>query len=268
MPADNFLLVHWQNEVASLKKHFTGFSRENGGVVHKIRVNIKKLRAYLKLYLLITKNKEAREMFRDTEKLFTLMGEHRNLELNKLKAGEIACGNEALSRSWCEWLNTLQAQFNIADALQQYNASGLDQLTSEMQQNLSHLHDDEILQKVSSINEHYIKKARHHMHHFRHNFHEVRKELKIIFYLGKICSTEELVSKQQLELLDGILDDLGHIQDDTVSLMLVEKFRSTADNKHEKEILDNAMVSIHMRMDQTLSKAHHKAENFLKVIYS
>jgi hypothetical protein len=195
------------------------------------------------------------------------MGEHRNIELNKLKAAEVACGNESLHRSYVEWLHIKQQDYNITNVLQHYEPAGLDQLTLLMMQELSHLDNEEILKKVTAINEHYIEKTRHHMHHFRHHYHDVRKELKIIFYLAKICATEHLLTKKQVDSLDDILGDLGHIQDDSVSLGLVESFRSTIENKHEKEIIDNAIVAIHMRMEQTLNKAHHKAEGFLKVLY-
>src|SRR5688572_33125484 len=110
MPADNFLLSNWQREITSLKKHLKKFSTERIELIHKFRINIKKLRAYLRLYILISKRKEDRELFGETEKLFSVFGEHRNMELNKARAIKIFPADKNLADSFVIWLDDMQSK--------------------------------------------------------------------------------------------------------------------------------------------------------------
>ncbi|HEY0733165.1 MAG TPA: CHAD domain-containing protein, partial [Chitinophagaceae bacterium] len=83
MAAENILLHHWETELARLKENIHSYTNPDTEMTHKIRVGIKKLRAYFKLYLFIYKREETKELFKPTEDLFSLLGRHRNIQINK-----------------------------------------------------------------------------------------------------------------------------------------------------------------------------------------
>ena len=197
MSAENFLLSNWEREIDSLKKHLKKFSTERIEVIHKFRINIKKLRAYLKLYLLITKRKEDRELFHETENLFSFFGEHRNMELNKTRAIKIFPGDKNLADSYVSWLEEIQAKLEIESKLKQFDPGSLDDLSAVMKDNMLNMDSEVLMKEISDINHHYLKKAKKHMHHFGQNFHQIRKELKTIFYLSKISFPSAGFSKAE-----------------------------------------------------------------------
>ena len=85
MVAENILLQHWESELTTLKENMYSYTTSDTEMTHKIRVGIKKLRAYFKLYFFIYKKEETKELFKDTVDLFSLLGKHRNIQINKEK---------------------------------------------------------------------------------------------------------------------------------------------------------------------------------------
>jgi CHAD domain-containing protein len=266
MPEENFLLSHWQSEVDSLKKHLKKFSSERLEQVHKFRINIKKLRAYLRLYLLISKRKEDRQLFRETENLFSVFGEHRNMELNKSRAKKLFPESREISFAYLSWLEDVQSKLDVEVIIEQYDPSGLDELSGVMKENLKNKDGKELMNEISEINNKYLKKAKMHMHHFSKNFHQVRKELKTIFYLSKISFPLNGFSKAELERLEEILELLGRIQDIEVSRDLLYQFRETLKNEWGQHVVERCINSIILKKDEDMVKVQKKAEEFLNTV--
>jgi CHAD domain-containing protein len=264
MPAENFLLSNWEREVDSLKKHLKKFSTERIEVIHKFRINIKKLRAYLKLYLLISKRKEDRELFRETENLFSVFGEHRNLELNKNSAVKIFPGDKNLSDAFVNWLEERQAKLEIDSRLKQYDPGSLDELSAVMKDSMLNMDGEVLMKEISDINHHYLKKAKKHMHHFGQNFHQIRKELKTIFYLSKISFPSAGFSKAEIDKLEEILELLGSIQDNEVTKDLLHQFHGSVSNGWEIHLVERSISNIVLQKEEELVKVQKKAEGFLK----
>jgi CHAD domain-containing protein len=264
MPADNFLLSNWQREIDSLKKHLKKFSTERIEVIHKFRINIKKLRAYLRLYLLISKRKEDRELFRETEKLFSVFGDHRNMELNKSMAKKIFPENKEIAFAFVDWLDELQSRLEVEAILNQYDPSGLDKLSEVMKDNMVNKDSELLMKEISEINNHYLRKAKKHMDHFGQKFHQVRKELKTIFYLSKISFPDADLSKADLEKLEEILGMLGEIQDSEVRIDLLHEFQLSLKNEWEKYVVERSIGKIVLKKEDDLERVQKKAEDFLK----
>ena len=264
MSADNFLLSHWQREVESLKKHLRKFSTERIEVIHKFRINIKKLRAYLRLYLLISKRKTDRELFVETEKLFSVLGDHRNMELNKSHANKIFPENKELAIAFVTLLDNFQSGLGVDSILKDYEPSGLDELTEVMEETMRNKDSETLMDEISGINNHYLKKAKKHMLHFAQNFHQIRKELKTIFYLSKISFPAAGFSKTDLDRLEEILSLLGEIQDREVTSDLLHKFHGSVKNEWEKHVVDRSINRIVLKKEEELVKVQKMAGVFLE----
>ena len=264
MPAENFLLSNWEREVDSLKKHLKKFSTERIELIHKFRINIKKLRAYLKLYLLITKRKEDRELFMETENLFSVFGEHRNMELNKTRSKKIFPADKNLADSYVHWLNENQSKLEIELKLRQYHPGSLDVLSAVMKENMLNRDGEVLVKDISDINHHYLKKAKKHMHYFGQNFHMIRKELKTIFYLSKISFPGAGFSKAEIEQLEEVLELLGSIKDNEVTRDLLHQFHGSLINGWEKHLVERSISKIVLKKEEELVKVQKMAEGFLK----
>src|SRR5688500_14721449 len=130
MRKENLLLRHWELEVVLFQQNLSAYNGSNPEVIHEIRINIKKLRAYLQLYFLIGKKKDAKLLFKETEGLFSLLGKHRDIEINKLKVNDIAGNDAELAELYLAWLQGLQNELDsVSQTLSHYHLAGLKQLT-------------------------------------------------------------------------------------------------------------------------------------------
>jgi len=82
MEGYNTLHVNWKKSQKDFSQAFTQLQqRINPAAVHDIRVTIKRLRAYLDLYILIKKEPEWEYFLSKTEILFNVLGRHREVEI-------------------------------------------------------------------------------------------------------------------------------------------------------------------------------------------
>jgi CHAD domain-containing protein len=267
MLKQNFIIKCWQSELTFLRQSLSVYDGIDPESVHKIRVSIKKLRAYLKVYLLLCKDKGAKDLFQETEALFSLMGKHRNMEISKQKATEVIDVNGPLGSAYLAWLQLLQDDLpSVHDAVSNFNDAELDQLTIEIKKKLGHLDSDKLRKETSNINYHLLKKVKANLRRFTRNFHQVRKDLKNIYYLIRISFPRTDFSKKKTVMLDKILELLGNIQDEEVSLEFLRRYQKTIFIKQHIKMLKNARKRIKVRKSEALKIADRKIGKFLRAI--
>ncbi|HEY0670406.1 MAG TPA: CHAD domain-containing protein [Sphingobacteriaceae bacterium] len=263
MQKDNFLITNWESEKNSFRNNLDAFDGINPELVHKIRVNIKKLRAYLSLYGLLYKNKFIKDLFKETEQLFSVLGQHRNFDILKENIDEDLNKDPILIQAYLAWLQTLQAELpSISDTLSHYRSTGLDQISKVLRRTIGPLDNIQLGRKTVSINRHLLKKVRVHLDHFKLNFHEIRKDLKRVFYQAKI-SAEVGISVKQLDLLNKTLDILGKIQDDEERLRFVHRYRKSSGIIRKSGELKSAELNIKLKKSAWLRKAKRSTLRFL-----
>src|SRR5260221_9358915 len=82
MRHSNFILIYWKKEQKVFNKNFEVLSNgPDKKAVHDIRVAIKKFRACLKLYAIITEKKDWQNLFTETKILFAVLGKERDVEI-------------------------------------------------------------------------------------------------------------------------------------------------------------------------------------------
>ena len=260
MVAENILLQHWESELTTLKENMYSYTTSDTEMTHKIRVGIKKLRAYFKLYFFIYKKEETKELFKDTEDLFSLLGKHRNIQINKEK---VEAYLHAEHQPYLDWLeNKQQALPQINDAIHNYSFRNIDRLTEIMQRDLRETDNKQLIKYIDKINRRLIKKTEVRIVHFKRNSHRIRKDLKQVFYLHKMISPETYIPAKSLKRLENVLETLGNIQDDDESLSLLKDYKQTnsAFNEQGSMLLQH---KIEKRKNHQLDKANHKVRQYL-----
>ena len=83
MPDENPILIYWRSELDVFNKNLTSLREKiNEEAIHDLRVAIKKLRSCFKLYSELIK-KRHKKLPVGIDTLFSILGKHRNIEMNK-----------------------------------------------------------------------------------------------------------------------------------------------------------------------------------------
>jgi CHAD domain-containing protein len=262
----SFLLRHWKKELQVFHKNLLLLQNSsNSEAIHDLRVSIKKLRSYSKLYSALFKN-DPTLFLAETKKLFSVLGKQRNIEislelLHQFKPKEL--------------LPPIQKHFEFSlrettqrslSALQEYKAEGLRSLTIEIEKTVSAIDDEAIKPRLLELIRSSISDVRHYVKDFDKNYHLVRKKLKDIFYWSDILPADFYFSKQELKTLKSILDDLGNSQDYEVLGVNLRHYRKTVVAKGNEEYDDVKKLEESVSQDKQglLDKADKKITAFLK----
>jgi len=269
MPVSNLILRHWKKQqqiflhnLAILKKQI------NAEAIHDLRVAIKKLRSYFKLYVIICEQADWKTDFSETEKLFSILGKYRDVEMNYNLVESYAEENLAAYPS-------LQSHFTaslrmaagwIRNIVDEYESDELKTFSEKLNLDLSNFTNAQIQDEIQKIIRGDLKKAIPHFKKLRENTHEVRKHLKDIFYWLELCPAEVIYSTSQRKKLHKILDGLGDWQDNEVLLIKVKHFRKDYMAKEADEYNDLKQLEkfIKNKKDDLLNGVEEKLKTFLK----
>src|SRR5258706_1863163 len=191
-----FLIRHWKKELQVFHENLLILQKsDNTEALHDIRVSIKKLRSYTKLFSEIF-NKDPKKLFAETKTLFSVLGRQRNIEislelLDRFKAKE---SHPSIQKHLEFYLNETKQQ-SISD-WHQSKTDGLRSLTIEIEKTVSTTDEGSVkpgLLKLMGSSVTYIKRQ---LKNFDKNFHLIRKKLKDIFYWNEILPEDFYFSKQ------------------------------------------------------------------------
>jgi CHAD domain-containing protein len=238
MGGDNPILKHWQTELQVFSNNFSLLQKNvSEDAVHDLRVAIKKLRSYFKLYVALSGKEFDKTLFASTGELFSLLGKQRNVEITrKLLLSLARIKRESLSPVLV-YLQLIQDQ--VAEycrrSIRHYKKEELVELTARLEKGLENFSLEEILDGTRKLIASSTDNIKGHLNHFDQESHLVRKDLKDIFYRAKIFGKEDLLSKEKLKTIDKILDNLGNIQDHEMMIKNLKGFRKTILSKRVDE---------------------------------
>jgi CHAD domain-containing protein len=272
MSADNFIIKHWQAELQVFQQNLLSLKEQiNPEPVHDLRVAVKKLSSYLKLYSILFNEKNVKDAFAKTKELFSVLGRHRNIEISKQLLLSLTGNNKSVLNSVFIYLQLLQEQVIPygQQSLLQYEKTGLDELTNQVEQDIQTLDTEETKNKVKDIIISSLENFKHDLKHFEKKSHLIRKSLKDIFYWLKILPEGFVLTKSMIKTIDKILDHLGNIQDHEVVITNLRNYRKT--------ILSNALMEFDMikkieasaakKKDGFSKKAHKMTQELLSKIH-
>lgn len=270
MPALNFLLRHWNKEQRIFLLNLAILKKEiNPKAIHDLRVSVKKLRAYLKLYSIICKP-SVKNDFSETEKLFSVLGKHRDLEINirLLELHEKENLNEFPFFKAQLHANLKLSSLRINPAIREYDDEELRNLTQKIKPDLVILTDDVIIKNIEELIKLHLKKINQQTKKIDSQAHDARKLLKDIYYWIGIYPGAIFFTEEQKRKLDKILDGLGNWQDQEVVLTKVKHFRQDFVAKKTDEFNDLKQLEsfINENNQAQLRKIKEKIQGFAKEV--
>ncbi len=230
MPDDNPILRHWQIELKVFNKNLSILQQQlDTDAIHDLRVAIKKLRSYFKLYVTLFDKKDIGNHFSKTKELFSVLGKHRNIEMSRQLVLLSAEKNKQSLNSLLAYLEMLQNQTGkyCRQTIEHYEKTDLNDLTIRMRTDFKNYSIEETSDKLRGQIEISFERIKHDLKHFKEKSHVVRKELKDIFYRLKIFENDSPAITAQIEAIDKILNHLGDTQDNEVLATNLKNFRKT-----------------------------------------
>ena len=150
MPDENPILIYWRSELEVFNKNLLSLQEQiNEEATHDLRVAIKKLRSCFKLYSDLIKKKHKKELPAGIDSLFSILGKHRNIEMNKKLLLSMGGKNTAFLNPILVYLQLLQDQAGeySRPSIQQFESKKLEVLTNQMETGFENLNNEELLSK-------------------------------------------------------------------------------------------------------------------------
>jgi CHAD domain-containing protein len=262
-----YFTTSWHDEILKFRSNLDLLKADiQPDPVHDLRVAIKKLRAYADLAGKKKESKEAAAAWISVEELFALLGKQRDMDKGlELLPHYVDEKTTAFisAKTYFELMQMMTSGF-CKTGLHHFKPENLDIITNDLQSHTEGLDEDD-------LGKHLVKKAKKSLDaldrkaaSFKKNFHEIRKGLKTVYYWLKIAPEEILLSKKQMNNLDGSLDLLGDIQDIHMLERNLEHFRKQLlpSEKNDHDIILEAEKKLEKKREGMMEKAEEKTDIF------
>jgi CHAD domain-containing protein len=261
MEGSNLIVKHWlQQEKIFNDNLILSRKRPTKLSVHDLRVSVKKMRSYLRLKQQFT-GEEWKESFSKTSVLFKSFGRLRDYDMSLtlirkferkqfssfIFFKEYLSVNRSLTRKWAKQ-NAIRFTGQEPDGFtEQFKL--LAGSNAEISERLIHL---------SALK---IKKVKNLAKHFHKNAHEIRKQLKDVYYWLKTCPKGLAESFINMKVLDLTLNYLGSFQDHFILKKKIKQYTKDLPKKNEeKEMLKSCNKKLETAQKQILNRAIKKWE--------
>jgi CHAD domain-containing protein len=204
--------------------------------VHDLRVSVKKMRSYLRLKEELTKE-EWKGSFSKISALFKSFGRLRDYDMSlilirKLERKELLSFiffkeylsvNRSLSRKWAKQYALKFNEYEPGIFNQQFNSLAGSK--------------EEISEKIVELSALKIKKVKTLAKHFHKNAHEIRKQLKDLYYWLKICPKDFAERFINMKAIDRILTYLGNWQDHVILKKKIKQYIQDLPKRNEEKVM-------------------------------
>lgn len=269
MPAGFFILLHWKRQQKVFLQNLAVLrQRHDAEAIHDLRVAVKKLRACLKLFHLLSVETGTAKSFEQTEQVFAVLGKHRDIAMGLLLLQEFEKANKITYTAFRFQLKTAlqRTEIWVKDALRKYDEKEVADLTTTLQQRFKKTGVDKLPDKARTMLDREIKNLKQDAKHFSNEPHAMRKELKNIFYWISSFPKDMLMDAGRLKKLKKSLDELGDWQDLQMLYEKVRHFRKdfVPDARTEYILLKDLEKNIEDKMEVKLRKAETGFKEFTK----
>ena len=260
MIGNNLILKNWflQEKVFN-ENLFLSRKRPTKISVHDLRVAVKKMRSYLRLKEELTKD-EWKESFSKIMALFKSFGRLRDydMSLNLIRKLE---RKESLSfiyfKEYLSVNRSLTRKWVKQDALK-FNEQEPDVFNQQFAL-LPIISKEETCEKIIQLSALKIKKVKTLAKHFQKNAHEIRKQLKDLYYWLKICPKGLAEGFINMRVLDRLLTYLGNWQDQVILKKKIKQYiQDLPKRNEEKSMLKNLEKKLVLTQKEILNKAIKK----------
>ena len=261
MEGSNLILKNWLQQGNIFNDNLIRCRKRPTKIaVHDLRVAVKKMRSYLRLKEQINGD-EWKEAFSKISALFKSFGRLRDYDmsltlirkserkefLSFIFFKEYLSVNRSLTRKWAKQ-NAVNFDKHEPDGFNQHFNS----LAGS---------NEELCEKIIRLSALKIKKAKILAKHFHKNAHEIRKQLKDLYYWLKICPKELVEDFINMKVLDGTLKYLGNFQDHFILKRKIKQYiKDLPKRNEEKEMLKVLDKKLEIAQKEILNKAIKKWE--------
>jgi|CXWL01.1.fsa_nt_gi CHAD domain-containing protein len=267
MDGYNTIFLHWKKSQKDFDNNLLQLQqRINTEAIHDIRVAIKKLRAFLDLYMLLKKEPEWEYFLNKTENLFDVLGRHRDVEI----CLELTAALEKETNCSCkEWKNYLQSVLKITRAwanqeIHRYHKKELAKIALLLKQDNSFANGNKFSNDLTAIINQHLADAKK---YFRQP-HLLRKKLKEAYYWIALFPGENIPESWHQKELQSILIDLGNWQDNEILAVRIKHFRKDylPNPFEEYQVLKDLQNKIEDNKKLLLKAANSKARRWIKKV--
>ena len=261
MEGNNLILKNWLQQEKVFNDNLI-FSRKRPTKisVHDLRVAVKKKRSYLRLKQEFT-GEEWKESFSKTSVLFKSFGRLRDYDMSLtlirkferkqfssfIFFKEYLSVNRSLTRKWAKQ-NAIR-----------FTGQEPDGFTEQFK--LLAGSNAEISERIIHLSALKIKKVKTLAKHFHKNGHEIRKQLKDVYYWLKLCPKVLVESFINMKVLDLTLNYLGSFQDHFILKKKIKQYiKDLPKRNEEKEMLKSLDKKLETAQKEILNKAIKKWE--------
>ncbi len=220
----DFIFILWKKEQRVFSKNLAVLKKQaDKNAVHDLRVAVKKLRAALELYLLISEKPLQEDPLKETEQLFSILGKQRDIEicLEIIEASEKETGKKyAALKYYFRTVLSVAYQWT-KKAVLQYKKKELEETAILLESETQVIEQEELKHKIAGIinarfadSRNYYKKP-----------HKLRQNLKEIYYWIKMIPESLFFGVEYEKELHDVLDDFGNWQNLTVFEIKLKHFR-------------------------------------------
>ncbi|MES1197971.1 MAG: CHAD domain-containing protein [Chitinophagaceae bacterium] len=259
MSSSNLILTHWRKELKVFNKNFEilrkGSDKE---AVHDLRVAIKKLRSYLKLFVFITEKKEWKYLFPETIRLFRILGKERDIELCLELI--LAYKKEEARNIFRHFIKYMRRQLLYTkgwskEAVKSYPENELTKISLIMKNDSLLVDGNQLIKKIIDV----INTQLQQIKKYYKRPHKIRKLLKDVYYWIKLLPGGAISDSTIEKKLNEMLDDFGIYQDEE---MLLSKTRHYRKDYIPRPITEYKAIQLFEK------KISNKKEKLLKEVLS
>jgi len=261
MEGSNLILKNWLQQEKVFNDNLTLSRRRPTKIsVHDLRVAIKKMRSYLRLKQQFT-GEEWKESFSKISVFFKSFGRLRDYDMSltlirKFERKELL--SFILFKEYLSVNRSLTRKWAKQDAIK-FNEHEPDVFTEQFK--LIAGSNAEISERIIELSALKIKKVKNLAKHFHKNAHEIRKQLKDVYYWLKICPKALAEGFINMKVLDRVLNYLGNFQDHFILKKKIKQYIKDLPKKNEeKEGLKSLDKKLETAQKEILNRAIKKWE--------
>ena len=148
------IINHWKKEQKVVDTNLSVLKkRTDSAAIHDMRVAIKKLRAFLKLYSLLTKETDQGNPLNKTEELFAVLGKQRDIEICMELIPQYEKENDCQYNELMQYLKLLLKTTKrwVHQSIQEYQKKELTNVASLLKEDKSLVDEEMLIQNVQDI---------------------------------------------------------------------------------------------------------------------
>ena len=265
MVTTEFINIHWKKEQKIFNKNLSIIKKRPGKKpVHDLRVAVKKLRAALNLFFVITEIRKPEYLLKDTDLLFSTIGKQRDLEIcvEIIESAEKETGKKyAVLKKYIRSLLSVAIKWTRIE-VKQYKRRELEETAVLLKDNLKIFEPEELKNKISVI----IYSKLNNCRNYYKKPHKLRQNLKEFYYWIKMIPETLLPPFHFEKELEQLLEDFGNWQNLTVIEIKLKHFRKDYLPKTFPEYYSTKMLEVLVKekMDRLLKASLNKTKVLLR----